>query len=574
MKIEEFKELVEETGVLKNSFQYSTPALVKQGLELAVSGEVEINGSIAKIGIAVSNSFPFSKPVYYLLNRDDFDLLPHLDSDGNICYSHNDTLVLDSDNPGGIITACFEMAIKTLSDGINRENDDEFYNEYEAYWLRIKDAGFAFANIDLGEDVQVIKYSKSKEKERVYAASDETDRIGAYERLFSKAVSPQFCNGLHIPLKAGAKILIPSSKEVFTSGDVRKMIFENIAVKNEQKIRTILSKTKTEDFIVCSLPQPNGNIALFGFRLKGISHAVHPLLRTDNNSIVIPYAIKRVDPEFMMMRGGTGHIVSEKKVLVIGGGSVGSAVCEELIKASVIHVDVVDKELLEVENCYRHICGIKFLYEKKSDAIKDKLNSYYPHSKVNGYYCSIEEAVAKKRISIKNYDAIVVATGNATSNHYLMRLFKKEIPGVPVFYSWLDPYGIGGHCLITNISDKGCYGCLYTNEQLHNSASFADANQSKSFVKSISGCGSVYMPYGSLDANQTAMLTVRKVLDVFHGKESENAIYSWKGDDGDFVSNGFVLSKRYDLTVEELLETKSKFYQTSCKICGNEIDGI
>ena len=73
-----------------------------------------------------------------------------------------------------------------------------------------------------------------------------------------------------------------------------------------------------------------------------------------------------------------------------------------------------------------------------------------------------------KKINFNNYDAVVVATGNATVNQFLMRFFKKTIPGKPVLFSWLDPYGIGGHCLVSNISENGCYQCFYTNESLHN----------------------------------------------------------------------------------------------------------
>ena len=39
---------------------------------------------------------------------------------------------------------------------------------------------------------------------------------------------------------------------------------------------------------------------------------------------------------------------------------------EELIKAAVINVDVVDKEILEIDNCYRHNCGFKYINKKRT----------------------------------------------------------------------------------------------------------------------------------------------------------------------------------------------------------------
>jgi molybdopterin-synthase adenylyltransferase len=208
--------------------------------------------------------------------------------------------------------------------------------------------------------------------------------------------------------------------------------------------------------------------------------------------------------------------------------------------------------------------------ENKAKAIKKKLESFYPHANVKAVSTSVEEALEKGTINLNDYDAIIVATGNATLNQYLNRLLKKEIPATPVLYSWLDPFGIGCHCLITNIDTRGCFHCLYANEDLHNSASFADKLQSKSFAKNIAGCGTTYVPYGSLDAIQTAILTVRKLLDVFCGKETQSSVNSWKGDSSLFLSEGYNLSPRYNQSEEQLQAGKELFYEPNCPVCGKK----
>lgn len=572
MTIEDFKQIIGEACILSNTCVYKDPALTKRGLDFGIAGEALVGGIIARISVAVPGSFPNCSPTFFLLNQEDFIQLPHVEEDGYICYTHNDTLVLDIDNPQGIIKGCFELALKTLKDGIGRKNNDEFYNEYEAYWRRLKNVGVVFANIALGEDVEIIKYSKIKDKESLFAVSDTTDRINSYQRVINAKESPaQFFNGLYIPLQKGAEILIPKSNQELTLEDVRELILKNVTISNEKKIRTALNKSKLEDLFVIDLPLPNGNHSLFAIRFKGINHAVtHPLFGSGGTTNIIPCIVKRVDPEYMLARGGNGSNFMDKKVLVIGGGSVGSAVCEELIKAAVINIDVVDKEQLDIDNCYRHNCGFMYVNKKKADAIKEKLGSYYPHSNVIAFSMAIEDAISKKKIDFHKYDAVIVATGNATVNQFLMNFFRKEIPGKPILFSWLDPYGIGGHCLVTNISENGCYQCLYTNDSLHNTASFTATNQQKSFVKDISGCGSVYVPYGALDANQTAILAVRKILDVFSGKETSNAIFSWKGSSELFLKEGYSLSDRYQLSTEQLDAGKFLFHQSKCKICGKK----
>jgi molybdopterin-synthase adenylyltransferase len=571
MTIQIFKQHVDDACILSNTYECQNPALAKRGLAFGVAGEVIIDKITAKIVVGVPEVFPNCTPTFFLLNQEDFIRLPHVEHDGYICYTHNDTLVLDVDNESGIIAGCFELAMKTLKDGIDRKDKNEFYNEYEAYWRELKGVSGMFANLILSEDVEVIKYSKlkDKDKELFFAVSDTTERMNSYQRIVNVKESPaQYFNGLYIPLKKGAEILIPNFNQELTLEDARELILKNITPSNEKKIRTALSKTKLEDLIVIDFPLPNGNHSLFALRFKKINHTAHPLFTPGSTAIVIPYNVKRVDPEFMLVRGGNGNSFIDKKILVIGGGSVGSAVAEELIKAAVINVDVIDKEKLEVNNCYRHNCGFRYINKKKAEAIKEKLTSYYPHSKVTAFNMAIEDAISKKKIDFEIYDAVVVATGNATINQFLMKFFRKEIPGKPVLFSWLDPYGVGGHCLVTNITENGCYQCLYTNDTLHNTASFAAANQQRSFVKNISGCGSVYVPYGALDANQTAILTVRKILDVFAGKETINAVYSWKGSSELFLQEGYNLSARYHQTVEQLEAGKSLFHQPKCKLCG------
>lgn len=567
----EFKRIVDKSNILYDIREDKHPAPKARGLDFVVIGNYQHEEKKLIIAIGITDTFPNYFPKFFLLNYIDFPLIPHVEDDGYICYTYEDALVLDINNPIGIIQGCFQLAIKTLIDGFDKKNEADFYNEYEAYWRRLKNIGIIATNIPIGKNVSVIKYTKGKDKKILFAANDDTKRLESFQRFTqTKNEHQHFLNGIYIPLEKGSKILIPDNDQILNLSDLKQLVFNNISSENEMRLQEIISKSKLEDLIVFSLPQPNGNDTFFAVEIKGIYFNTHPLKSVIAGAKIIPLLVNRVDPEYMLVRGGIGNTdFSKKKVLLIGGGSIGGIVCEELVKAAITKVDIIDMEQLTIDNCYRHICGIKYVNKKKSGAIKDKVSSFYPHSEITSIPYSIETVINDKKVDFNHYDAIVVCTGNATSNMYLMDFFRKEFSGKPILFSWLDPFGIGGHCLITNINLKGCYQCLYSNEELHNIASFADANQIKPFSKSISGCGSVYVPYGSLDANQTAILTVRKVVDVLSNKEQESAIYSWKGDSTIFLSEGYKLSERYFQTVEKLADLRAKFYQSNCKLCGH-----
>jgi hypothetical protein len=133
MTIENFKRNIDAACIMSNTYEYQNLALAKRGLAFGVAGEVMIDNIKAKIAIGVPEDFPKCIPTFFLLNQEDFIRLPHVEHDGYICYTQNDTLVLDIDNESGIIAGCFEFAIKTLKDGIEMKDNNEFYNEYEAY---------------------------------------------------------------------------------------------------------------------------------------------------------------------------------------------------------------------------------------------------------------------------------------------------------------------------------------------------------------------------------------------------------------------------------------------------------
>lgn len=571
MDRESFGQIIQKANIFSHVEEVSLPVLQNGGRAEAFAGEIIVEGRLAKLGIPASRHFPKQSPLFYLLNHQDFGRLPHVDDDGQVCYKQDDAVVLDIHNPVGVMQACFGEAVRTLTDGVTGKNADDFYNEYEAYWGRLLNTLPLLTNIRITDKVSTIKFAKFHNRDVLFASDDDQRRLITFEKLFEGEKSkPKLKDGLFVPLQPGKNFPVPEGKQPLSIGFLRDLVWNNITEENKRALTIALAVKKSDDILVFCLPQPKEHYSLFGVRFSGINYASHPLLIPSTKSKLVPLTVTRVDPEFMLTRGGNGQNYLHKKVLVIGAGSVGGYVCEELVKAAVVNIDVLDKDTLQPENCYRHACGFKYLLEKKPIAVKKKLESFYPHANINAVCLSVESALEKGKVNLSSYDAIIVATGNPTINQYLNEVFREQTPGTPLVFCWLDPYGIGGHCLLTNLPGAGCFQCLYSNDALHNIASFAHREQPKSFSKSIAGCGTTYVPYGSLDAAQTAILTVRKVLDVFSGTEKQNAIFSWKGNDDLFLSQGYRLSIRYRQNAQQLEAAKCEFYQTKCEACGKK----
>ncbi len=297
MDIVDLLKIVQQASILTDCVEASFPALSKRGLVAGVLGKAAVEGREIEITIGISHDFPHTHPVFFLINGSDFHMLPHVEEDGFICYTGEDTLVLDVDNPSGIIQDSFEIAKQTLSNGIAKRNAEEFYNEYEAYWRRLTNGVNVFSNIALCDEVSVLKCTKVKDTLNFFAASDDTDRIGSYGRFFNvEEAGPQFFNGLYIPLLPGSKIFIPQNDFQLSILNIVDVINKRTSAENKKRLEKLLIKTKKDDLIVFSLPQPNGYYSLFGIRIKGINYRTHPLLNSTIDTTIIPFSLAVLIP--------------------------------------------------------------------------------------------------------------------------------------------------------------------------------------------------------------------------------------------------------------------------------------
>lgn len=75
-------------------------------------------------------------------------------------------------------------------------------------------------------------------------------------------------------------------------------------------------------------------------------------------------------------------VMSTKKAVLMGCGSVGSLVALELARAGVGHFILVDADILEYHNICRHQCGIEDVGDLKVHALKRKILNINPRAEV------------------------------------------------------------------------------------------------------------------------------------------------------------------------------------------------
>jgi molybdopterin/thiamine biosynthesis adenylyltransferase len=273
-------------------------------------------------------------------------------------------------------------------------------------------------------------------------------------------------------------------------------------------------------------------------------------------------------------RGGADDALGRKRLLVIGCGAVGSRVARELARAGILRLTLVDPDTLQMENVFRHELGLGAVGKGKAEALKAHLEEELPYVEVEAVGARIEDALADGTVEVAAYDLVVCALGSPTVEMDLNEGLWKVTGGPPVVFTWVEPYGIGGHALLMRPGQAGCFECLYTapgeerSGLAQNRASFAGPPPpGRAYGKALSGCGSLFTPYGSADAAQSALLAVRLGVGALTRGVEGSPLLSWKGGDGAFIEEGFAVTGRYRKGQDLLDRERFGYVSTACPVC-------
>ncbi len=526
--------------------------------------EIELNGLPTQLYFGVKKSFPLCLPYIFLVKWDLFGILPHVEVDGCICYVQEEGSLLDSGNAGGIAHEALNRAIKTVEDGISKKNIKDFIDEFGAYWDRLAKIKKYKSLVSPVDHVKRIHLYKEKSGQRYLADDAQSFRKFMHHPAH---VSWKHYPALFIPLAPGTLIIPPHPSKFWDLDEIRKIILNNLAPGQAVELQSLLSKPHHEEVILLSVPRLTEGETLIGIRFEDVQ-LEHPLKEGSRVKDIVPLMIIRRDKEYLMPRGGSNLTLRQKRVLLLGCGALGGFIANELTRAGVSHLTVLDKDILTHENVYRHVLGMKHVGKAKVEGIKNDIEGRLPYVEVVPVPSSLEDAMGSK-IKVENFDLIVSALGNPTVELALNKYLHGTV-SPPVIFTWLEPYGIGGHAVLTNMdcSQKSCLCCLYENtddgKDKRCRVSFAAPGQN--FAKNIDGCRNVFTPFGSLDAARTSELATRLAIATLTGDIKTNLIRSWKGDATEFLKNGKKLAPRFSGSDNHIIE-HIEFHHEECPVC-------
>ena len=515
--------------------------------------------------IVIPNSFPKSLPEFYLSNYSDFNKwYSHVGSEGKLCYISENNLIWDIKNPNGLLMDCCEK-VKELLDGWDTPKmTEELREEFLSYWFLTCSQSKMNPTLIQSYISKVSTFEKHelvRLKNKLYLFNQGSQLRG---RIAPNA--EEISDVYVLPLKDFNSVVPPNPQNELTEATFKRMITGNLSSGVRHRFQK-WCKTKRKTFmLILSLPISDYDYILFGARFEyttsklpfKISNEVQQKNKNKKNVVskkkkykvrdckITPVYITRYDKEYRVSRTSQEYDLMNKKTVIIGLGSVGSFVANNLSKMGIAKLLLIDPDSLTVDNISRHYLGMDSLRgnNQKVDALEGRLLKENPDLDIECEGIRFQEIVQKNPNLFDEYDFIFSCVGDTKTNFEINHFFRKS--GKPVLYSWLDPYGIGYHNLLISPKYDGCYMCMnYADGRLvNNRASFAEENQI--FEKRLASCSSAFIPYNVTAPSSLANKAIEIYLQFMSGAFSTgNRLISMLGSGMRFEEEGFVYSDRY-----------------------------
>ena len=538
--------------------------------------------------VRLNHKFPgelLSLPKFYLDDDHDFGKLAHVGIRENgkvreVCIADSLSTAINTDRPELTYVDVVGKHVQLLTRLI--ENPDfnraEQLREFDAHWKILCDKAeggpyqlFVAWDGDRSEDLQV-KPSRTDsgadlKKNSVALTSEFANNLHLKSIRTSAEWNTRQVVGIALAVPLGDLEPAPASQCELLEWCFR--ILDIVDKTDRSKMQKLRKKKKRVYWIVFSAPIPDGK-TMFAIRWSSKMNGGLPMSANDAEDgcwEVAPYRVRSLSRRSLVPRGGGSMDLTDKSVLLVGCGSVGSDVALRLTSAGVGHLTLSDPDRFSEENLYRHTLSIKDIGWLKTRSLEQEIAWKHPWAEVTPLNEKLQEF--RNVSKLQSFDLVVIAIGSVNVERAFAEYCRGEKVDVPVIYSWLEGYGIGGHAIIVIPGTKGCWHCAYVDPRtltrgLTSNLNFLKPNQV--FMSDQGGCGTQFLPYNGVAAGYTAAITADLSVRFLEGLVTFSSKVSWKGLDIEAKRSSLEVSWRYTHFTDLLRFLP--LHNENCDLCG------
>lgn len=497
-----------------------------RGWRLAMSCS---DGVTRELDLLIAPSFPLGYPRTALVDGPGQLVWPHVEHDGILCLLPIMAEV-DADDPGAVAINLISRSARLIEELLKGEIiEKDFREEFLTYWFYAHDAKVQITSLlnPVGPSREV----------RMWRDGDLTivgETAAELEKWLSRRFGkPRGSKKYHTEPAAFLWLpepLLPSQYPAMgrdliaiaqDAADGAEGVLEKLATKTQKDVLVVMGAMgRGGTGLIAAMTTAgrrvgsrNGNVhdpISKGFAPKHMPPAV-AALRTYSAAPVVKYEVSRADAAWVHGRGKDGRAITllDKKVTIIGCGSVGSSVAARLVRAGVGHCNLVDPETLDWPNLGRHELGAASIGRNKALELAAQLQRAFPHLTIEGHEVSAQALVEGYGELLSSSDLVVAATGSWAAESALNRWHLTHGRRQPFLYGWTESYCVAGHSVLIG-TEGGCLRCGIggTGVPHLQACSWTDG---KALLEEPS-CGNHFTPYGAIELGYVVDLIAEAAL--------------------------------------------------------------
>ncbi len=321
----------------------------------------------------------------------------------------------------------------------------------------------------------------------------------------------------------------------------------NMVQSLDRRSRTLLTRRlladKTRSLLVLDAPTTNGR-ALAALRLippSGKNMCGHKVDVRQNgfrpghvpetlelsrylNSAPAPQRlkVKRADSSWIHGRDvdPKAQLLAQKKIAIIGIGSVGSFVAELLAASGVGSLTLVDNETLTFANAGRHLLGVDSEGTYKFQGVAQLLQKRFPHHSITGVVSDGQLFLRESASHNQSYDLILSLAEDWEFDCFLNDQYLSPLSASfkHIVFGWTEPHAVAGHAVLLT-GGNGCFLCHFQEDGL---PKLKIAQWTQETMFSEPACGGTFQPYGPVEIMAINSMIASPAIDSLLGKASSN----------------------------------------------------
>ena len=314
---------------------------------------------------------------------------------------------------------------------------------------------------------------------------------------------------IHIPIQNSSGILPNFQGNPWSKIDLQ-YIFKNHEVDriSKETYKTLSELTVKKDItIIFSMSSPNRKIQ-FACKIIFCSRQEKLLFDKIDSELIEIKNIRINHHEFKYLCESIGNNanLSDNKIGIVGVGSLGSYVAEEIINAGASNVAIFDGDNFENTNLLRHRLSSLDIGNSKIVSMQRKLNEKHPQVKVDCFEGFLTKDNIAEKIRENGIGCLIITVGSTDVQIELERKLNQIDEDIIVVYVWLELDGVNSKVLVTKNSNKACFSKYVSLEP--------DIRKKTDFTL-FDGCGGARVKYG----NKTLLTATNALL---HALENIN----------------------------------------------------